>query len=111
MGLLAYIPTNVLATYLTLVLRSIGFTTFQANLLAIPNFVLHILLLLGLTWSTEKCNNRLGLSLLQPLYTVPLLAVLRFWKGTMFNKWGTYAIITLILDNSVYPCNLCILVF
>ncbi|CAD6650296.1 CCN_G0047300.mRNA.1.CDS.1 [Saccharomyces cerevisiae] len=99
MGLLAYIPTNVLTTYLTLVLRSIGFTTFQANLLAIPNFVLHILLLLGLTWLTEKCNNRLGLSLLQPLYTVPLLAVLRFWKGTMFNKWGTYAIITLILDN------------
>ncbi|QLG72307.1 hypothetical protein HG535_0D00120 [Zygotorulaspora mrakii] len=98
-GLVAYIPTNVLTTYLTMVLRNIGFTTFEVNLLAIPSFILHIILLLGLTWLTEKCNNRLGLSLLQPLYTVPLLAVLRFWKATMFNKWGTYAIITLLLGN------------
>ncbi|CAI4052262.1 hypothetical protein N7582_005407 [Saccharomyces uvarum] len=98
-GLIAYMPANVLTAYLTLVLKSIGFETLQVNLLAIPQYALHIVLLLGITYLAERLNNRLGICLLQPLYTVPLLAILRYWKGTMVDKWGTYVIITLLLGN------------
>ncbi|QLG70873.1 hypothetical protein HG535_0A08180 [Zygotorulaspora mrakii] len=98
-GLIAYIPSGVLTAYLTLVLKDIGFQTFQVNLLAIPNYAIHIVLLLIVTWLSERMNNRLGVSLVQPLYTIPLLGILRFWSGTMVNKWGTYVVITLALGN------------
>ncbi|GMG21552.1 unnamed protein product [Ambrosiozyma monospora] len=98
-GITAYQPTNVLTAYLTLVLKGLGFGTFEVNLMAIPQYVLHIILLLAITWFSEKLNNRLGVCLFQPIWTVPLMLVLRFWKGAMVNKWGTYAVVTLILGN------------
>ncbi|GMG51778.1 unnamed protein product [Ambrosiozyma monospora] len=98
-GITAYQPTNVLTAYLTLVLKGLGFKTIQVNLMAIPQYAIHIILLLTITWFSEKLNNRLGACLFQPIWTVPLMLVLRFWKGAMVNKWGTYAVVTLILGN------------
>ncbi|ODV86306.1 hypothetical protein CANARDRAFT_197159 [[Candida] arabinofermentans NRRL YB-2248] len=98
-GLIAYIPTGVLTAYLTLVLKSLGFTTFEVNLLAIPYMALHIVLLLGITWYSEKIKDVFLVALFQPLYTVPLLGVLRFWGGAFVQKWGSYALVILILGN------------
>ncbi|OUM54231.1 hypothetical protein BVG19_g3590 [[Candida] boidinii] len=98
-GIFAYIPTNVLNTYLTLVLRSMGFSRFDVNLLTIPHNVIHIVLLLLITKFSEVVNERSYVCLFQPFYVVPLLGVLRWWKGSMTEKWETWAIATLMLGN------------
>lgn len=36
-GFMAYIPPNPPGTYLSFILKSLGFSTFNANLLAIPS--------------------------------------------------------------------------
>ncbi|OWB81846.1 hypothetical protein B5S33_g466 [[Candida] boidinii] len=98
-GIFAYIPTGVLTAYLTLVLKSMGFSTFNANLLTIPYNVIHIFLLLGITKFSEIVNERSLVCLFQPLYTLPLMGLLRWWKGSMVEKWPTWVIATLILGN------------
>ncbi|ODQ82292.1 hypothetical protein BABINDRAFT_169677 [Babjeviella inositovora NRRL Y-12698] len=98
-GLVAYVPTGTLTSYLSLNLRAMGFTTVQTNLLNVPYLVIHIILLLIITWATVKYNLRSLISLFQPFYTVPLLGVLCWWKGAMKDKWGTYVVSTLILGN------------
>lgn len=42
-GLLAYVPATPPAVYLTLTLKSLGFGTFNSNLLTIPSQVLFII--------------------------------------------------------------------
>ncbi|OWB74319.1 hypothetical protein B5S31_g4108 [[Candida] boidinii] len=76
-----------------------GFNTFDTNLLTIPYNVLHIISLLGITKLSEVVNERSLISLSLPLYTVPLMGVLRWWKGSMVEKWPTWVITTLILGN------------
>ncbi|GMF55819.1 unnamed protein product [[Candida] boidinii] len=65
-GIFAYIPTGVLTAYLTLVLKSMGFSTFNANLLTIPYNVIHIILLLCITKFSEIVNERSLVCLFQP---------------------------------------------
>ncbi|VEU22188.1 DEKNAAC103205 [Brettanomyces naardenensis] len=96
-GIVAYIPVGTLTTYLTLVLKSMGYSTFDVNLLAIPNYVLHIFLLLGITWLSEKRHSIFNVALLQPLWSVPFLGVLAWWKGSFIQKWPSYAVLTLFL--------------
>ncbi|KAK6458391.1 putative allantoate permease [Scheffersomyces xylosifermentans] len=96
-GLIAYAPTATVGAYQTLNLRQLGFSTFDTNLLTIPSNVLHIILLLLITWASERVNQRALLCLVVPLYSVPLLGVIAFWKGSMTNVWGTWAATTILL--------------
>ncbi|VEU20765.1 DEKNAAC101772 [Brettanomyces naardenensis] len=96
-GIVAYVPMNALTAYLTLLLKSMGYSTFDVNLLAIPNYVLHFILLLWITWYSEKTRSIFNVCLFQPLWAVPLLGVLRWWNGSFADKWPTYVVITLIL--------------
>ncbi|ODQ80437.1 hypothetical protein BABINDRAFT_161375 [Babjeviella inositovora NRRL Y-12698] len=98
-GFFAYIPMNTLGLYLSINLRTLGFTVLETNLLGIPQQVLHIVLLIIYTWLTVRLNLRALVSLCQPIYTVPLLGVLCWWQGAMHNKWATYAVTSLILGN------------
>ncbi|KAG2734218.1 hypothetical protein G9P44_002224 [Scheffersomyces stipitis] len=96
-GLLAYAPIATVKAYLTLNLRQLGFSTFDTNLLTIPSSVLHIIFLLIITWVTELVDDRSYVSLIVPLYEIPLLGILAFWKGSMSNVWGTWVVTTLFL--------------
>ncbi|KAG7692691.1 hypothetical protein KL951_004938 [Ogataea haglerorum] len=96
-GVLAYIPLNLLTSYMTLVLKNLGFTTLNAVLLTVPYSFVHIILLIGITWLSEKINERSLVCCLFALYEIPLVGVLAFWKDSMVNKWGTWAVCTLIL--------------
>lgn len=96
-GIVAYIPTSTIGTYLTLVLEDLGYSTFQVNLLAIPSYVLEVILLLAVTWFSEKLQSIFYVALAQPIYQIPLMAVLRFWSGSGHNEWATYVIITLVI--------------
>lgn len=99
-GVLAYIPHTPPTTYLTLTLRSLGFSTFNVNLLTIVPNAFHIITLLLVTRLSEYLNERSFVSMLQPLWTLPCLIALRFWSGTIVDAWGTFAITTVLLS---YP--------
>lgn len=99
-GFLAYIPQSPPNTYLTLTLRSVGFSTFTTNLLVIPSSVFHIMTLLLLTRLSEWVDERSLVAMLQPLWTLPCIVALRFWPGIIENAWGTYALVTVLLS---YP--------
>ncbi|KAK6459991.1 putative allantoate permease [Scheffersomyces coipomensis] len=98
-GLIAYAPTSTLGAYQTLNLRELGFSTFNTNLLTIPANVIHIFLLLGVTWVSERVNEKSLVCLIVPIYTVPLVGVLAFWKGEMISVWPTWAVTTLVLGS------------
>ncbi|KAF2716405.1 putative pantothenate transporter [Polychaeton citri CBS 116435] len=99
-GLIVYIPMGPTATYLTLELRSLGFSPFTTNLLVIPTTAASIVTLLGLTWLSEKVGERSFISMIQNLWVLPCIAALRWWAGSGINAWGTYALVTVLLS---YP--------
>ncbi|VVT48626.1 uncharacterized protein SAPINGB_P001871 [Magnusiomyces paraingens] len=96
-GLVAYISTGTVSAYLTLTLKQLGFSTFNTNLLTIPPNVAHIVLLLLQTWATEYFNERSLIATLQPLWIIPCAGVLAFWKDSLKNVWGTYAVLVVYL--------------
>ncbi|KSA01627.1 uncharacterized protein AC631_02636 [Debaryomyces fabryi] len=98
-GLIAYIPTGALSPYLTLTLKQLGFSTFNVNLLTIPYSILHIIMLLMITWISEAINERALVCLILPIWSIPLLALLRWWSGSMVNVWGTWLLCTLFLGG------------
>ncbi|KAK4499384.1 hypothetical protein PRZ48_009898 [Zasmidium cellare] len=99
-GLVVYQPFSPPNTYLTLSLRNLGFSTLNTNLLTIPSTAASIVTLIGLTWISERVKERSFISMLQNVWALPCLLVLRFWAGTMENQWGTYAVISVLLS---YP--------
>ncbi|KAH8698633.1 putative pantothenate transporter [Talaromyces proteolyticus] len=100
LGLIAYVPLQPTAYYMSLSLRKLGFTTFQTNLLTIPSTVISIFTLLGLTWLSRRVRERTFVSMLQPIWTLPCVIALRFWPGELQQSWGTFALMTVLLS---YP--------
>jgi hypothetical protein len=62
--------------------------------------VFHIINLILLTRLSEALNERTLVAMLQPLWTLPCLIALRWWSGTGTDKWGTYALVTVLTS---YP--------
>ena len=79
--------------------RQLGFSTFNTNLLTIPQAVLHIILLLAITWFSEKVNDRAFVALIAPFYALPLIAIIRWWPGAGKNIWATYILNTLYVGQ------------
>ncbi|KAL2826894.1 major facilitator superfamily domain-containing protein [Aspergillus cavernicola] len=100
LGLLVYTPMVPIRTYITLTLKSVGFSTFTTALLTIPHNITHILLLNGLTHLSERLNERALVSSIQSLWVLPCILTLRFWSGSMSDAWGTYAVMIVLLS---YP--------
>ncbi|SCU96597.1 LADA_0H01750g1_1 [Lachancea dasiensis] len=98
-GILAYIPVGTLTPYLTLNLKQLGFSTFNVQLLSIPYNVLHIILLLAITWFSERIQERSLVALMAPVYSTFLLGFIRWWSGSMIQAWPTYVITTLFLGQ------------
>ncbi|KAK0108166.1 hypothetical protein ONS95_002988 [Cadophora gregata] len=102
LGLVCFIPETPPGTYLTLNLRQLGFSTFNTNLLTIPASVFHIFTLLGITWLSERLNERSIVASFQPLWTLPCLIALYTWPGLMKDVWGTYALTMTLLSYPYY---------
>jgi hypothetical protein len=100
LGLVCFIPQGPPTTYLTLTLRQLGFSTFNVQLLVIPSSIAHIITLLGITWLSERLNQRALVGVWQAIWTLPCIIALYIWPDLIVNKWGTYALITVLLS---YP--------
>lgn len=99
-GIMLYIPPTPVASYMTLNLRHLGFSTFNTNLLTIPYLALQLVMLLCVTKLSEALNERALVCLVQPLWILPCIAVLRWWSGAQIDIWGTWAVTTVLLG---YP--------
>lgn len=93
------IPTNPPQAYLTLFLKSLGFDTFQVNLLTIPGYVLVLIQLIFWSWVSEKINNRMAIVLFYSLWCFPLLLALELLPSGA-SAWSWYALTVLIIG---YP--------
>lgn len=86
-------PSN----YLTLSLRDIGFDTFTTNLLIIPTKVLHVVTMLGLTYSAEIFGELTIISLIGQLWALPFIIFINVFDITSINKWLAWAVMTALL--------------
>ncbi len=76
LGLTFLIPNYPATSYLTLNLKSLGFSTFHTNLLTIPAYVLFIVNLLWVVWLSEKTNQSFLTGLISQIWCLPLLIAL-----------------------------------
>ncbi|KAF2012952.1 MFS general substrate transporter [Aaosphaeria arxii CBS 175.79] len=98
-GLVAYIPATPVQAYLTLTLKRIGFTTFNANMLTVPSAVLQIITMLTLAYSSDYFNERTLHIMFGEFWIMPLLiALLTLPDGG--REWSRFTLITMI---SGYP--------
>lgn len=103
LGLVWMIPTTPAQNYLTLQLRSQGFTTFQTNLLTIPSAVVSIITMVVTTWAAERTNQRLLLGVGVEIWCLVLLIALETLPERSM-PWPRWAILTLLVGApSVHP--------
>lgn len=99
LGLLVFIAPSTVQAYFTLNLKSLGFTTFQTNLLTIPSSVLFIIFNLSLAFTTKKLNERTLVSSIQAWWHLILLIVLVTIPDDT-SKWAKWVILSLFVG---YP--------
>lgn len=73
---------------------------FNTNLLTIPSTAISILTLLGITWLSERVNERTLVAMMQGVWTLPCIIAFRYWSGANTEAWGTFALVTTLLS---YP--------
>ncbi|KAH7057053.1 major facilitator superfamily domain-containing protein [Macrophomina phaseolina] len=98
-GLTNYIPPNPPQNYLSYILRQMGFSTFEANLLTIPSQFLFGVNLLIISWISERVNERAIVSSFSNIWILPWLAAL-VGLGARASEWVRYALLTGLLS---YP--------
>ncbi|KAH7353835.1 major facilitator superfamily domain-containing protein [Plectosphaerella cucumerina] len=99
-GLTFEVPMRPASLYMTLTLRGLGFTTFQANLLSIPEKVGHIIMMLGITYLGEALKELSLVSMISQIWALPFLIFLNVVDVQGLNRWVLYAVVTLLL---IYP--------
>ncbi|KAK2031340.1 phthalate transporter [Colletotrichum zoysiae] len=100
LGLTFQIPMTPPSQYLTLTLRNLGFDTFQANLLAIPYTVGHMITMLAITYLDEVLGELTFVSMSGQVWALPFLIYLNVVNISEVNRWVLYAVITVLL---MYP--------
>ncbi|KAG2058163.1 allantoate permease [Suillus hirtellus] len=99
LGLMFGIPNTPPSTYLTLLLRDIGFNTFNTNLLTIPSQAFGIITMFVITLVSEFVNERSIVSMMEDLWTLPFLVALYALPSSP-NPWVFFAVVTGLLS---YP--------
>ncbi|KAK9365639.1 major facilitator superfamily domain-containing protein [Lipomyces kononenkoae] len=98
-GLMFFIPSSPVDTYLTLTLRSIGFNTFQTILMVLPKQFLHLVFLLTVTYIAQRYNDRAYVGITAQVWILVTLIPLRVF-GAHSSRWAKYIVTTLLLS---YP--------
>ena len=95
-GLTWMIPNTPATSYISLELKSLGFSTFHTNLLTIPAYVIFIVNLLWITWVSEKFNQRLLLGVFAEFWALVLLVALEVLPDHA-SAWARWILISLLL--------------
>lgn len=100
-GLTWLIPPYPATSYLTLQLKSLGFGTFETNLLSIPAYVIFIINLLFWTWVSEKINQRFLLAVVSQIWNLPLLIALEVLPASA-NAWVRWVLSVLLVGSPYF---------
>ncbi|QLG70984.1 hypothetical protein HG535_0B00210 [Zygotorulaspora mrakii] len=103
MYLLSYLACMGLtstSSYLTLILRKLGFSTVNTILLTIPKTAGAALTLLLMNYLASATNQTLLVAMLEPIWVIPCAIALRWWPGLNVNVWATFALLNVALS---YP--------
>lgn len=95
--------TGTVGAYFTLTLRSLGYSTFQTNLLSIPSSILTIIGNLSLAFTTKKRNERLLTASIGSWWLLITFIVLVTLPDTI-NKWSKWVVLTLVVGFPVSDC-------
>ncbi|EGY16253.1 allantoate permease [Verticillium dahliae VdLs.17] len=98
-GLTTYIPPSPPNTYLSFILRQLGFSVFEANLLAMPSQFLFAVNLLIVSWVSERVRERAMVSSTSNIWIFAWLVPLVTLRADA-SPWVRYALLTGLLS---YP--------
>ncbi|KAL3472584.1 major facilitator superfamily domain-containing protein [Aspergillus californicus] len=93
LGITAWIPFQPVANYLSLILRGMDYTVLEANLLAIPGYVLFALNVLIAGWLSEKFKERSLVASLSNVWMLPFFIALVCIPDSS-SPWVRYAMLT-----------------
>lgn len=96
LGLTWMIPNSPATSYITLQLKSLGFGTFETNLLTIPAYVIFIINLLVWTWISERFYQRLILGVGSMIWCLVLLIALETLPDNA-SPWARWIINVLLI--------------
>lgn len=101
LGLTWSIPATPITAYITLNLKTLGFNTFQTNLLTVPAYVLFLIQLIFWTWLSErlKGNTRFFIVLVSQIWMLPLVLTLELLPAKA-SPWSWYSVTILLVG---YP--------
>ncbi|KAF9226376.1 allantoate permease [Gyrodon lividus] len=99
LGLMFGIPNTPPSTYLTLLLRTAGFNTFQTNLLTIPSQAMGIVTMFVITLASESVGERTFVAMMEDLWALPFLVALYALPSSP-NPWLFFGVVTGLLS---YP--------
>ncbi|KAF9269382.1 MFS general substrate transporter [Marasmius fiardii PR-910] len=99
LGITVYIPPNPPQNYLSFILRQLGFSTFDANLLTIPSQFMYGVNLLIITKVSEYFSERAIVSSISNIWIFPWLVAL-VSLGDKASPWLRYGLLTGVLS---YP--------
>jgi hypothetical protein len=102
-GLLFEVPMTPIKQYLTLSLRDLQFSTFQSNLLAVPWNALHIVTMLGLSYTSEIFGDISLTAIAGQIWALPFLFYLLMADAKITSRWAVWGASTLLLS---YPNGL-----
>lgn len=98
-GLLNYVPPSPPTTYISYILRELGYSVFEANMLVMPSQFLFAVNLLIITKISEKLKERAIVSSMSNIWIFPWLVGLVTLPASA-NPWIRYALLTGLLS---YP--------
>ncbi|CBF83667.1 hypothetical protein AN2959.2 [Aspergillus nidulans FGSC A4] len=100
LGLTWMIPNTPATSYISIQLKSLGYNTFQTNLMTIPAYALFIVNLLFWTWVSERFDVRFLLGIVSEVWClVPLIALAVLPDNT--SPWALW-ILNVILIGAPY---------
>lgn len=90
------ISSSAIGLYQPIILRTAGFSTFETNLLMIPNQLLAIFSLLLIAWLTSRYKRYSIFMLITPLWIIPCLVLLKLNPDILLYKWRCFIILFVI---------------
>ncbi len=94
-GLVAYIPATPVQGYLSITLKTLGFSTFDSNMLSAVSAAIQVITMLCLAKSSEWTGERTFHAFFGELWVLPLLAAL-LGLPAHGHLWTRFTLTTLI---------------